>query len=53
MAAFRGSLYFSTVCTISERAVAADDGVIFPASFESSFIMLEPIDLFPDLIQGL
>ena len=53
MAAFRGSLYFSKVCTISERAVTADDGVIFPASFESSFIMLEPIDLFPDLIQGL
>src|SRR5271156_4506414 len=24
----RGSLYFSKVCTISERAVTADDGVI-------------------------
>jgi len=29
MAAFRDSLYFSKVCTISERAVTADDGVIY------------------------
>lgn len=28
MAAFSGSLYFSKVCTISERAVTTDDGVI-------------------------